>query len=240
MGKYQLLKRRKRLIRVHVEGWTFLAGASALLLGSLLFLYLNLESKIPFWLWLPCVVVLLVLSFNFYRFPKRKQQSNAPFAVLAATDGQIVAIEKVYEPEVLKCECIQISTFMTIFNVHAQWFPISGEVTYTAHHEGRFMSANLPKSSIENERSSIVIQSESGHNILVRQIAGAVARRIITYAEVGEQYATDEPLGFIKFGSRVDLFLPLGSEIKVELGQKAWGNETLIAMLPTPPAHSNN
>ena len=222
-------------MRVHAEGWTFLTGATILLLGSLLFLFINIESKIPFWVWLPCVVVLLGLSFNFYRFPKRKQQSSDPRAVLGATDGQIVVIEQVYEPEVLKCECIQVSTFMTIFNVHAQWFPVAGEVTYTAHHEGRFVSANLPKSSVENERSSIVIQTENGHSILVRQIAGAVARRIITYAEVGEQYDTDEPLGFIKFGSRVDLFLPLGSEIKVELNQKVWGNETLIAMLPSTP-----
>ncbi|MDD7437385.1 MAG: phosphatidylserine decarboxylase family protein [Bacteroidales bacterium] len=236
MHKLRLYKRRERLIKVHAEGWTFLAGATILLVGSLIFLYFNIESKIPFWLWLPCVVVLLGLSFNFYRFPKRKQQSTDPYAVLGATDGQIVVIEQVYEPEVLKCECIQVSTFMTIFNVHAQWFPVAGEVTYTAHHEGRFMSANLPKSSVENERSSIVIQTENGqHNILVRQIAGAVARRIITYAEVGEQYDTDEPLGFIKFGSRVDLFLPLGSDIKVELGQKVWGNETLIAMLPSLP-----
>lgn len=235
MRKHSLLKRRKRLMRVHAEGWTFLTGAIILLVGSLLFLYTNIESKIPFWIWLPCVVVLLGLCFNFYRFPKRKQQSSDPCAVLGATDGQIVVIEQVYEPEVLKCECIQVSTFMTIFNVHAQWFPVAGEVTYTAHHEGRFMSANLPKSSVENERSSVVIQTEDGHNILVRQIAGAVARRIITYAEVGEEYDTDEPLGFIKFGSRVDLFLPLGSDIKVELGQKVWGNETLIAMLPTPP-----
>lgn len=235
MRKRSLYKRHKRLMRVHAEGWTFLAGATLLLVGSLVFLYTNIDSKIPFWLWLPCVSVLLGLSFNFYRFPKRKQQSTDPCAVLAATDGQIVAIEQVYEPEVLKCECIQISTFMTIFNVHAQWFPVAGEVTYTAHHEGRFMSANLPKSSVENERSSVVVQTENGHNILVRQIAGAIARRIITYAEVGEEYDTDEPLGFIKFGSRVDLFLPLGSDIKVELNQKVWGNETLIAMLPKPP-----
>ena len=152
--------------------------------------------------------------------------------MLAATDGKIVVIERVYEPEILKCDCIQISTFMTIFNVHAQWFPIAGKVTYLDHHNGRFMSANLPKSSVENERSTILIQTEHGQQVLVRQIAGAVARRIITYAEVGERYETDEPLGFIKFGSRVDLFLPLGSEIKVELGQVVWGNETLMAVLP--------
>ena len=121
--------------------------------------------------------------------------------MLAATDGKIVVIERVYEPEILKCDCIQISTFMTIFNVHAQWFPIAGKVTYLDHHNGRFMSANLPKSSVENERSTILIQTEHGQQVLVRQIAGAVARRIITYAEVGERYETDEPLGFIKFGS---------------------------------------
>lgn len=219
-------------MRVHAEGWTFLAGASILLIGSLIYLYTNFDCKIAFWAWLPCVVILLGLSLNFYRFPKRKQQSTDPFAVLGATDGRIVAIERVYEPEIMKCDCIQVSTFMTIFNVHAQWFPVAGHVTYSAHNDGRFMSAYLPKSSVENERSSVVIETKYGHKVLVRQIAGAVARRIITYAEVGEQYETDEPLGFIKFGSRVDLFLPLGSDIKVQLNQTVWGNETLIAMLP--------
>ena len=225
-------KREKRLLRVHTEGLAFLVGATVLLGLSLVFLYILVESKVPFWIWLVCVVILLGLSFNFYRFPKRKQQSTDPRAVLAATDGKIVVIERVYEPEILKCDCIQISTFMTIFNVHAQWFPIAGKVTYLDHHNGRFMSANLPKSSVENERSTILIQTEHGQQVLVRQIAGAVARRIITYVEVGERYETDEPLGFIKFGSRVDLFLPLGSEVKVELGQVVWGNETLMAVLP--------
>lgn len=225
-------KREKRLMKVHVEGWSFLLGATLLLGSSLVFLYILPPCKLFFWLWLPCVVVLLGLSINFYRFPKRKQQSTHPYAVLAATDGRVVAIERVYEPEVLKCECIQISTFMTIFNVHAQWFPVPGKVVYTHHHMGRFMSANLPKSSVENEQSSVVIRTKEGHQVLVRQIAGAVARRIITYANPGEHYQTDEPLGFIKFGSRVDLFLPLGSEIKVELNQVVWGNETLMAKLP--------
>ena len=179
-------KREKRLLRVHTEGLAFLVGATVLLGLSLVFLYILVESKVPFWIWLVCVVILLGLSFNFYRFPKRKQQSTDPRAVLAATDGKIVVIERVYEPEILKCDCIQISTFMTIFNVHAQWFPIAGKVTYLDHHNGRFMSANLPKSSVENERSTILIQTEHGQQVLVRQIAGAVARRIITYAEVGE------------------------------------------------------
>lgn len=225
-------KKEKRLMRVHVEGWTFLLGATILLGASLFFLYILPEYKVFFWLWLPCVLTLIGLSINFYRFPKRKQQSSDPLAVLAATDGRIVAIEKVYEPEVLKCECIQVSTFMTIFNVHAQWFPVAGEVVFTNHQDGRFWSATLPKSSAENERSNVVVKTQQGHLILVRQIAGAVARRIVTYANVGEKYETDEPLGFIKFGSRVDLFLPLDSDIKVGLNQVVWGNETLIAMLP--------
>lgn len=225
-------KREKRLLRVHTEGLAFLVGATVLLGLSLVYLYIQFETKVPFWIWLACVVILLGLCFNFYRFPKRKQQSTDPRAVLGATDGKIVVIERVYEPEVLKCDCIQVSTFMTIFNVHAQWFPIAGKVTYYDHQDGRFMSANLPKSSIENERSTVLIETREGQQVMVRQIAGAVARRIITYAEVGESYETDEPLGFIKFGSRVDLFLPLESEIKVELGQVVWGNETLIAVLP--------
>lgn len=223
--------RKKRFYGIHQEGIAFLVGAFILLVGSLLYLYINFESKVAFWIWMPCVLTLLFLSFNFYRFPTRKQDEVDSNIVTAATDGVVVVIERVYEPEVLKRECIQISTFMTIFNVHAQWFPIAGRVSYVQHHDGSFMSAYLPKSSLENERSSVVIETESGEEILVRQIAGAVARRILTYPKVGEICHPNDPLGFIKFGSRVDLFLPLDCEIKVELDQKVKGNETIMAIL---------
>jgi phosphatidylserine decarboxylase len=116
--------------------------------------------------------------------------------------------------------------------VHANWVPVAGEVRYVKHHSGRFMAANLPKSSTDNERSTIVIRTADGDDILVRQIAGAVARRIVTYVEQGEKVDLDDFIGFIKFGSRVDIFLPLDSEILVKLGDKTWGGETLVARLP--------
>lgn len=225
-------KKRLRRLRMHQEGLGVLLGTFVFFLISLLYLYFALECKLPFWLWLPCTIVLMGLSINFYRFPNRHFGVPAEGLVVAPTDGTIVVLEEVYEPEILKCHCLQVSTFMTIFNVHAQWYPADGEVTYIAHHEGRFMSANLPKSSVENERSSVVIRTTSGHDVLVRQVAGAVARRIVTYGEVGDPCEVDDPLGFIKFGSRVDLYLPLGSEVAVELGQKVTGNQTLIARLP--------
>ena len=146
-------------------------------------------------------------------------------------DGTVVALEEVFEPEVLKCRCRQLSVFMTIFNVHANWFPIDGEVLEVKHHSGRFMSANLPKSSTENERSTIVIRARNGQIVVARQIAGAVARRIVTYAEPGDEASIDWHMGFIKFGSRVDIFLPLDAEIYVNIGDKTTGGVTEVARL---------
>jgi phosphatidylserine decarboxylase len=151
--------------------------------------------------------------------------------VLAPCDGKVVVIEPTMENEVLEEKRIQISIFMSIFNVHANWYPIGGTVTYYTHQDGRFMSAHLPKSSIENERSTVVIETESNTKILVRQIAGALAQRIVTYAQIGSKYHINDELGFIKFGSRMDIFLPMDSEVLVNLKQKTVGNQTPIARL---------
>ena len=121
---------------------------------------------------------------------------------------------------------------MNLFNVHANWFPVAGKVLHVSHQDGRFMSAYLPKSSTENERSTIVIEMPNGEQVLARQIAGACARRIVTYAEVGDECSIDEHMGFIKFGSRVDLYLPLNTEILVNIGDKTVGGITKIAQLP--------
>lgn len=175
------------------------------------------------------VVFLLVL--NFFRSPRRHFKGNPDRVVVSSVDGKVVALERTYEPEVLKREVIQLSVFMTIFNVHANWFPVNGKVLSVKHHAGRFLSAYLPKSSTENERSTVVIKAESGQEILVRQIAGAVARRIVTYAEPGEEASIADHMGFIKFGSRVDIYLPLDTEILVKLGDKTIGGVTEIARL---------
>lgn len=176
--------------------------------------------------------ILFALMLNFFRKPNRKYKGVMLGSVNAPTDGKIVVIEKVFEKDHLKTECIQVSIFMTIFNAHANWMPVSGKVIHCAHEPGRFYAAHLPKSSTENERSSIVIETPDRHKILTRQIAGAVARRIITYVKQGHSYTIGSPLGFIKFGSRMDIYLPLGSEILVKMGEQVRANRTLIAHLP--------
>jgi len=153
-------------------------------------------------------------------------------SVVAPADGKIVAIEEVFEPEYFKDNRLQVSIFMSVFNVHANWFPVSGKVKMTKHHKGRFMAAWLPKSSTENERSTVIIEREDGTEILVRQVAGAMARRIVTYPDVGDVAHIDEHFGFIKFGSRVDVYLPVGTQVNVEMDQIVRGNQTVIALLP--------
>lgn len=175
-------------------------------------------------------LVLFGVVLNFYRSPYRQFKGNTDGVVVASADGKVVAIEEVYEGEYFKDKRIIVSIFMSPFNVHANWYPINGKVLLTKHHEGRFMAAYLPKSSTENERSTVVMETEDQrHQILLRQIAGAMARRIVTYAEVGETGHIDEHLGFIKLGSRVDVYLPIGTEILVEMDQKVTGNQTIIA-----------
>lgn len=175
------------------------------------------------------VVFLLVL--NFFRSPRRNFTGNEENVVVSSVDGTVVALEEVYEGEFLHRRAIQLSVFMTVFNVHANWFPVNGTVEAVRHHNGRFLSAYLPKSSTENERASILIRTESGHQILARQIAGAIARRIVTYAYPGVEASIADHMGFIKFGSRVDIFLPLDAEILVEIGQKTVGGITEVAHL---------
>lgn len=175
-------------------------------------------------------IVFFLVVLNFYRSPYRRFEGNTDDVVVASADGKIVAIEEVYEEEYFKDKRILISIFMSPFNVHANWFPINGKVLLSKHHEGRFMAAYLPKSSTENERSTVVLETEDQkHQILLRQVAGAMARRIVTYAEVGEVGHIDEHLGFIKLGSRVDVYLPLGTEVLVQMDQKVTGNQTVIA-----------
>ncbi|MBO7181151.1 MAG: phosphatidylserine decarboxylase family protein, partial [Bacteroidales bacterium] len=151
--------------------------------------------------------------------------------IIGSADGTIVVVEKVFEPEVLKEECIQISTFMSPNNVHVNRYPVSGKVIYTNYHSGRYLIAKHPKSSTLNERTTICIETENGKKVVVRQIAGALARRIVCYAKEGEQVKQGAELGFIKFGSRVDLFIPLDSTIHVDLEDKVKGGLSILASL---------
>lgn len=202
-----------------------------------------LVLNVPAWLFLPTLVFPAIFTgvsalvysfvFNFFRCPVRHYRGPKKGRVVSSVDGKVVVIEEVEEPEFIKGRAIQFSVFMSPFNVHANWFPVDGRVVYVRHHEGRFLSAYLPKSSSENERSTIGIITPEGHKITVRQVAGAMARRIVTYAREGEEAVIDEHLGFIKFGSRVDIYLPLGSKMLVKLNQTTRGDVTQVAELPS-------
>lgn len=175
-------------------------------------------------------LAVFIIVVNFFRSPKRVGFSH-PDAIIAPADGKVVVIEEVYEGEYLKEKCLQVSIFMNPFNVHINWYAINGIVRFAKHHEGEFMKAYLPKSSTENERTTVVIEHESGVKILARQVAGAMARRIVCYAKEGMVVTQPEQMGFIKFGSRVDLYLPLGTKLDVKLGQKTVGKTTVIGWL---------
>ncbi|MDE6588473.1 MAG: phosphatidylserine decarboxylase family protein [Paramuribaculum sp.] len=172
---------------------------------------------------------------NFFRSPRRHFTGDRDRVVISSADGRVVALEEVYEPEYLQRRCIQLSVFMSVTNVHANWFPVDGEVIMTRHHNGRFMAAYLPKSSTDNERSTVIIRATNGQEILVRQIAGAVARRIVTYAEPGIEASIEDHMGFIKFGSRVDIYLPLDAEVYVKINDKTTGGVTPVARLSANP-----
>lgn len=223
-------------VKIHHEG-----------VGILTMLFLVLAGlNVPLWLFMPFGPIPIALSaisivcylfiFNFFRSPKRQFHGRREGCVVSSADGRVVVVEKTVEPEFIKGEAVQISVFMSPLSVHANWFPVDGEVVYTAHHPGRFLSAWLPKSSTENERSTIGIVTDTGHRITVRQVAGALARRIVTYAEPGIEANIDDHLGFIKFGSRVDIYLPLGADVLVKLDDRVSGGVTPLAYLtPATP-----
>jgi len=177
-----------------------------------------------------CLTFLLWFVRNFFRIEKRVCAAEAARCYSPA-DGRVVAIERVYEPEVLKSEVQVVSVFMSVWNIHFNHYPVSGVVEYMRYHHGKFLVAWHPKSSTENERTSVVVRTPEGVAVLFRQIAGAVARRISCYAQEGESVAAGQEFGFIKFGSRVDIFLPLDAKVCVELGDKVRVSETLIAEL---------
>ena len=217
-------------MKVHKEGTGLLLTLFTLIFIVNVTLYYT-ASKGLFYTVTFFTTVFFLLILNFFRSPYRRFPYDSEGLVIAPADGTIVSIEEVMENEILHKQCLQISIFMSIFNVHANWFPVNGTVKHVSHQNGRFMAAYLPKSSTENERSAVVITTKQGVDVLARQIAGAMARRIVTYAKVGDSCHVDEQMGFIKFGSRVDVYLPVGTEVLVEMDQKVTGNQTPIARL---------
>jgi len=222
-------------MKVHKEGTGLLLTLFTVLFVVNVALYHTVGKGILFYTVATISTILFLLILNFFRSPFRRFPYDSEGLVIAPADGTIVAIEEVMENEILHRQCLQISIFMSVFNVHANWFPVNGTVKHVSHNNGRFMAAYLPKSSTENERSAVVITTKNGVDLLARQIAGALARRIVTYAKVGEKCHVDEQMGFIKFGSRVDVYLPVGTEVLIEMDQKVTGNQTPIARLSKCP-----
>ena len=174
------------------------------------------------------ILILLLLVLQFFRNPKRSVNVDDN-TVIAPVDGKVVVIEEVFESEYFKEKRLQVSIFMSPINVHVTRYPVSGTIKFSKYHPGKFLVAWHPKSSTENERTTVVVENRIFGEILYRQIAGALAKRIINYAKQGTQVVQGEDAGFIKFGSRVDLYLPLGTKVNVKLGQKAVGGKTIIA-----------
>ena len=217
-------------MRIHKEGrWILLAVLVVLVVINLI-VYLRFSQLIWILNILLSIVTFMFFTY-FFRNPSRPGDIDDPSLIIAPADGTVVVVEPTMETEFFKDKRIQISIFMSVFNVHANWYPIAGTVKYTKHHSGRYYAAYRPKSSTENERATVVIETPLKTQVLVRQIAGLLARRIVTYAAPKKACHLNEHLGFIKFGSRVDLFLPLDSEIFVTHGEKTVGNETIIARL---------
>lgn len=174
------------------------------------------------------LLIVLLLILQFFRNPKREFDLH-PLQVLSPVDGKVVVIEEVFEKEYFKANRLQVSIFMSPINVHVTRYPVGGEVTFSKYHAGKYLVAWHPKASEENERTTVVVKNETFGEVLYRQIAGAMAKRIVNYAEVGQQAVQATDSGFIKFGSRVDVFLPIGTKINVTLNQKVKGGISIIA-----------
>lgn len=214
---------------IHKEGYKSIAigGVIYVLLSLMIFTFLS--ASIPWLAWLLFVAVTFLFLFliSFFRVPSRVMTMD-PNLVIAPADGKVVVIEEAEDLEYFKGKRLQVSIFMSPANVHVNRAPVTGEVVYSKHHQGKFLVAWDPKSSTDNERHSIVIRNAHGE-ILVKQIAGALAKRIVNYMKPGHQIHQNAEIGFIKFGSRVDLLLPVGTAVQVKLGEAVKGGVTVIA-----------
>lgn len=214
---------------IHKEGYAIIV-ITLIILGALNIIahYFLPENRLAQNLGYIISALLFLLILQFFRSPSRPLEPNENL-IIAPADGKVVVIEEVEEPEYFKGKRRQVSIFMSPLNVHVNWYPISGEIKYLKYHPGEYLVAWHPKSSTLNERTTIVLQNEQGKEILVRQIAGAVARRIVYYGKERQKVIQGEQLGFIKFGSRLDVYLPLDAEVLVKLEQSVKGSSTVIA-----------
>ena len=222
--------KKKRNPRIHREGRNIIVGLTFLIFAINVPMYMFM-SHWTFAITLLLSATLLVFVTYFFRNPVRILEVDDPNFLVSPADGRIVVVEPTEENEYFHEKRMQVSIFMSPFNVHANWYPIEGTVLVSEHQNGSHKGAWLPKSSTENERSLVVIETPNKVQIAVRQIAGAMARRIVTYAKAGKSSHRNEHLGFIKFGSRVDMYLPLDTDIFVAVGEHVKGNETIIGRL---------
>lgn len=216
-------------MKIHKEGFSSIAWATILfgVINILSFYFISFSFPILSWVIFVVTLVLLLFIISFFRIPNRKLtvQDNA---IIAPADGKVVAIEEVEADEYFTDKRIQVSIFMSPLNVHVNRNPIKGDVLYSQYHKGKYLVAWHPKSSTENERHTVVYQ-DNGKQLLVKQIAGALAKRIVNYLEQGQQVKQTEEMGFIKFGSRVDLLMPLDAKVQVKIGETARGGVTVVA-----------
>ncbi len=216
---------------IHKEGYKILiAGFVILLIINVLVGIFMADKTLAKWLVLVFSLALYVFILFFFRLPERDLEPDQGL-VYAPADGKVVVIEEAEEKEYFRDMRLQVSIFMSPFNMHSNRYPVSGHVKYIRYCHGKYIVAWHPKSSELNERSSIVIETADGTEILIRQIAGAVARRIVTYAKENQEVRQGDELGFIKFGSRVDIFLPLGTEIEIPILQQVKANKSIIARI---------
>jgi phosphatidylserine decarboxylase len=216
---------------IHKEGYKILAlGFLILLIINILISILIADLMLIKWILGISSLILYIFLLFFFRLPVRYIEPD-PGLIYAPADGKVVVIEETEEKEYFKDIRLQVSIFMSPFNMHSNRYPVSGQVKYVEYHPGHKMVAWHPKSSEMNERSTIVIKTNTGTEILIRQIAGAVARRIVTYAKMNQNVKQGDELGFIKFGSRVDVFLPVGTEIEIPILQQVKANKSIIAKI---------
>ena len=216
---------------IHKEGRSIVAIAFFVLLAiNLLVFYFISANVIVTWSVGVPTLLLFLFVVRFFRKPTRSLIMDEN-TVYAPADGTVLVIEETEESEYFKDKRIQVSIFMSVWNVHINWNPLKGVIKYFKYHPGKFLLARVPKSSTENERTSVVIEDKNKRQILVRQIAGIVARRIICYAKEGKEVEQNSEMGFIRFGSRVDVFLPLNAKVSVKLGDKTTGTQSIIATL---------
>ncbi|HQV65346.1 MAG TPA: phosphatidylserine decarboxylase family protein [Saprospiraceae bacterium] len=214
---------------IHKEGYPTLLFSFIFLAIINIVVHTYLYPLFPFFAFISIILYLFLISF--FRRPDRSVSILSDTDILSPCDGKVVVIEQVYEPEFLKADCLQVSVFMSPLNVHINWHPINGEILYSKYHPGKFLAAWNPKASTENERTTVAYGVRT-NKIVLRQVAGALARRIVCYAKSGNQATQGGEMGFIKFGSRVDLYLPLDTKLNVKLDQVVTGNRTVLATLP--------